>query len=79
MIIGRLSHHSEAVKYPLYSDENTTEQEEWVDENIATKTIWAADFETTTKANLEKDGYVRVYLWSLVSSDLTQEYWGTDI
>ena len=79
MIIGRLSHHSEAVKYPLYSDENTTEEEEWVDENIATKTIWAADFETTTKANLEKDGYVRVYLWSLVSSDLTQEYWGTDI
>ena len=79
MIIGRLSHHSEAVKYPLYSDENTTEEEEWVDESIATRTIWAADFETTTKANLEKDGYVRVYLWSLVSSDLTQEYWGTDI
>lgn len=50
-----------------------------MDENIAQKSIWAADFETTTKANLEKDGRVRVYLWSLVSSDLTQEYWGTDI
>ena len=79
MIIGRLLHHSEAVKYPLYSDENTTEEEEWVDESIAQKSIWAADFETTTKANLEKDGCVRVYLWSLVSSDLTEEYWGTDI
>lgn len=79
MIIGRLTHHSKAVKYPLYEYENTTEQEEWVDENIATKTIWAADFETTTKANLEKDGYVRVYLWSLVKSDLSEEYWGTDL
>ena len=79
MIIGRLLHHSEAVKYPLYSDENTTEEEEWVDESIAQKSIWAADFETTTKANLEKDGCVRVYLWSLVSSDLSEEYWGTDI
>ena len=79
MIVGRLTHHSQAVKYPLYEYENTTEEEEWVDENIATKTVWAADFETTTKANLEKDGYVRVYLWSLVKSDLSEEYWGTDI
>lgn len=63
----------------MYEYENTTEEEEWVDENIAQKSIWAADFETTTKANLEKDGRVRVYLWSLVSTDLTQEYWGTDI
>ena len=79
MIVGRLTHHSQAVKFPLYEYENTTEEEEWVDENIATKTVWAADFETTTKANLEKDGYVRVYLWSLVKSDLSEEYWGTDI
>lgn len=40
---------------------------------------WSADFETTTKANLEKDGYVRVWFWSLVSLDLSQEYYGTTI
>ena len=50
-----------------------------MDENIAQKTIWAADFETTTSPNLEKDGYVRVYLWSLVSADLKQEYYGFNI
>ena len=65
-------------KYPLYEYENTTEAEE-VDFNIADKTVWAADFETTTQKNLEIDGCVRVYLWSLVSADLTQEYYGFDI
>ena len=79
MILGRLLHHSRSDKYPLYEYENTTEIEERVDENIAKKSIWAADFETTTSPNLEKDGYVRVYLWSLVSSDLTKEYYGYDI
>ena len=79
MILGRLQHHSTREKYPIYEYENTTELEEGVAENIATKTIWAADFETTTIPNLEKDGEVRVYLWSLVSSDLTQEFYGFDI
>lgn len=41
--------------------------------------VWAGDFETTGKANLEKDGKVRVWLWSLVKSDLSQEYYGTEI
>lgn len=78
-IIGRLMHHSKMEKYPLYEYENTVELEERVAENIAKKSIWAADFETTTNPNLEKDGYVRVYLWSLVSSDLTKEFYGFDI
>lgn len=80
-IIGRLlGHYSNGFeKYPLYEYENTLEIEERVDENIATKTIWAADFETTTSPNLEKDGRVRVYLWSLVNKELTEEYWGTEI
>jgi len=41
--------------------------------------VWAADFETTTKSNLEKDGKIRVWLWSLVSTDMKQEYYGTTI
>ena len=41
--------------------------------------VYASDFETTGIKNLETDGYVRVYLWSLVSTDLKEEYHGTTI
>ena len=41
--------------------------------------IWGADFETTGKENLEKDGKIRVWLWSLVSTNMKQEYYGTEI
>lgn len=41
--------------------------------------IWGADFETTGKENLERDGKIRVWLWSLVSTDMQQEYYGTEI
>lgn len=79
--IGRIiGHHSTTgEKYPIYEYEWTTEIEERVDEKIAEKSIWAADFETTTSPNLEKDGYVRVYLWSLVNKELTEEYYGFSI
>lgn len=41
---------------------------------------WAADFETTGKTNLEIDGRVRVWLWSLVRcSKQREEYYGTTI
>lgn len=40
---------------------------------------YCADFETTGKLNLEKDGRVRVWLWSLVDCDTFNEYYGTDI
>ena len=41
---------------------------------------WCADFETTSVTNLEKDGYVRVWLWSLVSAEEHQrEYYGTTL
>lgn len=41
--------------------------------------VWCADFETTTQANLDKDGYVRVWLWSLVETGPNgREFYGTD-
>lgn len=42
-------------------------------------TWWAADFETTTKANLDKDGCVRVWLWSLVGVEHGEKFYGTDL
>lgn len=44
---------------------------------MARKT-YCADFETTSMSNLEKDGTVRVWLWSLVSTD-GEEMYGTTI
>ena len=41
--------------------------------------VWSADFETTTDANLKVDGYVRVWLWSLVRCDLKIKMNGTDM
>jgi len=41
--------------------------------------VWSADFETTTEANLKKDGYVRVWLWSLVRCDLKMKLHGNDM
>lgn len=41
--------------------------------------VWGADFETTGKLNLQKDGKIRVWLWSLVKSDMSEEYYGTEI
>ncbi len=46
---------------------------------MTTKSVWAADFETTGKLNLEKEGKIRVWLWSLVKADMSQEYYGTSI
>ena len=40
---------------------------------------FTADFETTGETNYNKDGYVRVWLWSLVNCDTMEEWWGTDI
>lgn len=40
---------------------------------------WCADFETTSLKNLDKDGYVRVWLWSLVGVEDDEHYYGTDI
>lgn len=40
---------------------------------------YCADFETTSLANLNVDGYVRVYLWSLVNLERTEEYYGFTI
>jgi len=42
-----------------------------------TDVLWCADFETTGKANYDKDGHVRVWLWSLVSNE--GEFHGTTI
>lgn len=44
-----------------------------------TRRIWCADFETTGPENYKKDGYVRVWLWSLVKLDNSEEYYGNDI
>lgn len=41
--------------------------------------VWSADFETTTQKNYEKDGCVRVWLWSLVSVDLYYKLHGNTI
>ena len=40
---------------------------------------WTADFETTSMKNLERDGCVRVWLWSLVNVTTKDKYYGTDI
>ena len=41
--------------------------------------IWSADFETTTETNYKRDGYVRVWLWSLVRCDLKIKMHGNDM
>lgn len=40
---------------------------------------YAADFETTTELNLEIDGYVRVWCWSIVDSKTMKEWYGSNI
>ena len=40
---------------------------------------FCADFETTSLKNLEKDGCVRVWLWSLVGVEENEKYYGTSI
>ncbi len=40
----------------------------------STKYVYSADFETTTDTNLAIDGYVRVYLWSLVNCESMKDY-----
>lgn len=40
---------------------------------------FTADFETTGETNLEKDGCVRVWLWSLVNCNTREEWCGTTI
>lgn len=40
---------------------------------------WCADFETTSLKNLETDGYVRVWLWSLVGVEDNETFTGTDL
>lgn len=46
-------------------------------ENI--QNVYTADFETTGRTNYDRDGYVRVWLWSLVSLDCERKYHGTNI
>lgn len=40
---------------------------------------YCADFETTGQTNYLKDGYVRVWLWSLVDCETKEEWYGFDI
>ena len=40
---------------------------------------WCADFETTSLKNLEKDGCVRVWLWSLVGVEENEHFYGLTI
>lgn len=40
---------------------------------------WCADFETTSLKNLEQDGFVRVWLWSLVGVEDEEKLHGYDI
>ena len=42
-------------------------------------TWWTADFETTSHKNLEQDGCVRVWLWSLVGVEHGEQYHGYTI
>ena len=49
-------------------------------EKEANKSKWfAADFETTTEKNLEEDGRVRVWLWSLVGVEYGEKFHGNSI
>lgn len=41
--------------------------------------VYCADFETTSETNLQIDGYVRVWLWSLVDCETKEEWYGYDI
>lgn len=41
--------------------------------------VYTSDFETTGETNFKKYGIVRVWLWSLISLDGCEEYYGTDI
>lgn len=43
------------------------------------ESTYTADFETTGLTNYERDGFVRVYLWSLVSLDGERVYTGFNI
>ena len=40
---------------------------------------WTADFETTGQVNYEKDGFVRVWLWSLCGVEDEEVFYGFDI
>ena len=51
-------------------------EEEWTD---YMSKWWCADFETTSSKNLEKDGCVRVWLWSLVGVEDGEKFYGFDI
>ena len=42
-------------------------------------TWWCADFETTSLQNYNTDGYVRVWLWSLVGVEDGEKLYGTNI
>ena len=40
---------------------------------------YTSDFETTSQANYDIDGYVRVWLWSAVKCGSYQEWHGNDL
>ena len=46
---------------------------------VAKHNVYVADFETTSYPNYEKDGYVRVWLWSIVNCETFQSFYGCDI
>ena len=46
---------------------------------ITANNVYVADFETTSLENLKVDGYVRVWLWSLVNCDNYVSYYGYTI
>ena len=46
---------------------------------IAKSNVYTADFETTGKPNLDKDGEVRVFLWSLVECETLKSWYGYSI
>lgn len=49
------------------------------DRQITTNHVFVADFETTSTPNLEIDGRVRVYIWSLVRVSDREKWYGYDI
>lgn len=53
----------------LSPDQQQEEKSKW----------WSADFETTSLNNLQTDGRVRVWLWSLVAVGGNDKFYGTDI
>lgn len=49
------------------------------DNRVAIDNVYCADFETTSSPNLEKDGCVRVYIWSLIRVSDRKKWFGYNL